>query len=81
MSRKKGKISIDVNDIIGMQSGKLKVVKYYGFAYTNTKGGDRLRHYYYCECECGGSCIVQRGNLKNKTTRSCSCARRKKHGN
>ena len=80
MSRKKGKILIDVNDIIGEQSGRLKVVKYYGYVYTHTKGGDRLRHYYYCECECGGLCIVQRGPLKNKIIHSCGCFRRNKYG-
>lgn len=77
----KGKISIDVNDIIGEQSGRLKVVKYYGYAYASTRGGDRLRHYYYCECECGNITIVQRGPLKNKIVHSCGCIRRERYGN
>lgn len=71
----KGKIKINVYDIIGEQSGRLKVIGYKGFKYSSTKGGLRLRHYYICKCECGNITIVQRGPLKNKITRSCGCRR------
>lgn len=74
---RKGKIRIDVNDLIGKYSGKLKVVEYTGHSYYKTKGGLKLRHFYLCECACGNEHIVQRGPLKNQITHSCGCGRRK----
>lgn len=74
--RTKGKILINVNDIIGKRLGKLEVIKYYGHAYTITRGGDKMRHYYWCQCECGNLHIVQRGPLKNNKVHSCGCRRK-----
>lgn len=78
---KKGKILINVNDIIGKRSDKLEVVEYAGYYYALTKGGHKLRHFYICECECGNTKIVQRGPLKNEITHSCGCGRRGRRGN
>lgn len=72
----KGKTLINVNDIIGERSGKLKVISYAGYIYSITKGGDRMRHYYLCECDCGKMHVIERGPLKNKIVRSCGCSRR-----
>ena len=73
---RKGKILINVNDIIGKRLGKLEVEQYAGYLYSNTKGGAKLRHYYICKCECGNSHIIQRGPLKNEIVHSCGCGRR-----
>ena len=78
---KRGKILINVNDIIGKRLGKLRVISYYGCAYSTTRGGDRLRHYYRCECECGNICFVQRAQILNEIIHSCGCGRKgKSHG-
>lgn len=77
---KKGKVLINVNDIIGKRLGKLEVICYAGHSYSNTVGGDRMRHYYLCQCECGQMTIVQRGPLKNDKYCSCGCVRRKRYG-
>lgn len=73
---KKGKILIDVNDIISKRLGKLKVERYVGHTYKMTLGGERLRHYYVCTCDCGKAIIVQRGPLLNEIIHSCGCSRR-----
>ena len=73
----KGKIRIDVNDIIGKCLGKLEVISYYGYTYASTRGGEKVRHFYNCQCECGNVHIIQRGPLKNNIVHSCGCGRRK----
>lgn len=73
----KGKILIDVNDIVGKRLGKLKVVCYSNYKYDITEGGARLRHFYVCECDCGRTKFIQRGPLINKIVHSCGCLRRK----
>ena len=80
MALPKGKIRINVNDIIGKRLGKLIVIKYIGYYYKNTKGGEKVRHFYMCECDCGNINIVQRGPLKNEIVHSCGCIRRKNDG-
>lgn len=74
---KKGKILINVNDIIGKRLGKLEVVCYVGHKYTATCAGMKMRHYYICKCDCGCYSIVQRGPLKNEIVHSCGCSRSK----
>lgn len=74
---KKGKILIDVNDIIGKRLGKLEVISYVGHYYDATLGGDRMRHYYRVHCDCGTSKIVQRGELTSEIVHSCGCLKRR----
>lgn len=69
----KGKIIIDVNDIIGKRLGKLKVVSYIGHNYRMTRGGLKLRHYYLCECDCGKTNVVRRCPLVAEIVHSCGC--------
>ena len=77
MARKqKGKVLINVNDIIGKRLGKLEVISYAGHHYDETLGGDRMRHYYRVRCECGTIKIVQRGQLTSEIVHSCGCGRR-----
>ena len=77
MARKqKGKVLINVNDIIGKRLGKLEVISYAGHHYDITLGGDRMRHYYRVHCECGTIKIVQRGQLTSEIVHSCGCGRR-----
>lgn len=77
---RRGKVLIDVKDIIGKRLGKLEVISYYGRSYSTTRGGDRLRHYYWCQCECGNLHVVQRAQILNEIVHSCGCKRRGKHG-
>ena len=76
MSKRKGKVLINVNDIIGKRLGKLEVISYVGYRYDETLGGDRMRHYYRVHCECGTTKIVQRGQITSDNVHSCGCGRR-----
>lgn len=80
MNRKKGKIIIDPNDLIGKRLGKLEVIAYKGNSYDITAGGERLRHYYECKCDCGVIKTLQRGQLTSEIVHSCGCSRYS-HGN
>lgn len=77
---RKGKILININDIIGKRLGKLEVISYYGYSYSITRGGDRMRHYYMCQCECGNIHYIQRGQILNQIVHSCGCSRQIKGG-
>ena len=78
---KKGKILINVNDIIGKRLGKLEVISYAGSQYDMTLGGMKMRHYYTVKCDCGVVKQVHRGQLKNEIVHSCGCLRRGRRGN
>ena len=75
---KKGKVLINVNDIIGKRLGKLKVISYIENRYDMTLGGERMRHYYMVECDCGTIKPMQRGQLVSGVVHSCGCSRRGK---
>lgn len=79
MRIKRGDIIISTDDIIGKRSGKLTVVSYAGYKRTLTKGGEKVRHYYICKCDCGSLHVTQRGALKNGVVHSCGCKRRKRY--
>ena len=72
---KKGKILINVNDIIGKRLGKLEVMCYAGHRYDATEGGMRMRHLYVCKCDCGRTKFVQRNQILNEIIHSCGCLR------
>lgn len=74
---KKGKILINVNDIIGKCFDKLEVTNYFGNRYSHTRGGERLRHFYMCKCDCGNVHVCSRSALLNGITRSCGCSKQK----
>lgn len=75
---KKGKILINVNDIIGKRLDKLEVISYECSTYDSTRGGERMRHYYLCHCDCGVSKLIQRGPIMNEIVHSCGCSRKEK---
>lgn len=75
---KKGKVLINVNDIIGKRLGKLKVISYIESRYDMTLGGERMRHYYMVKCDCGTIKPMQRGHLVSGVVHSCGCSRRGK---
>ena len=77
---KKGKILISVDDIIGKRLGKLEVIGYAGHKYDETLGGNKMRHYYMCKCDCGTIKPVERGPLKSGIVHSCGCGRRGFYG-
>lgn len=78
---KRGKVLINVNDIIGKRLGKLEVISYEGNYYDMTLGGERMRHAYKVKCECGTIKMVQRGQLVSEIVHSCGCGRRGRRGN
>lgn len=57
--------------VIGKTFGKLKVVEYVG----KKMYGDKQRHAFRCECECGGEKVAIYDSLKNEAVRSCGCLR------
>lgn len=77
---KKGKILINVNDIIGKRLGKLEVISYAGNRYDITLGGERMRHYYMVKCDCGTIKPIQRGQITSEIVHSCGCERRGRRG-
>lgn len=77
MTKRKGKVRVSTDDIIGKCLGKLEVISYAGSHHDTTKGGERLRHYYRVQCECGTIKIIQRGPLVDNLVHSCGCVRRK----
>ena len=81
MSNAKGNVLINPNDIIGKHIGKLEVISYKCNYYDNTKGGERMRHSYVCECGCGRIKTIQRGQLTSEIVHSCGCLRGAKYGN
>lgn len=78
-----GTIVINKHDIVGKRFGRLYVIKYHAFRYDNTAGGDKMRHFYLCKCDCGNTLVVHRHSLINGNTKSCGCLKRKErnHGN
>lgn len=78
MGKPKGKVTINVNDIIGERLGKLEVVLYAGHDYDSTAGGERMRHYYLCKCDCGMVKIARRSTIRSKMIHSCGCIGRKR---
>lgn len=63
MSRPKGSLSIDPQDIVGQCLGKYEVTSYDGSRYDHTRGGDRLRHYYNCIDSDGDNKVVRRSQV------------------
>lgn len=79
---KRGTITIDKQDIVGKCLGKLEVISYAGMHYDTTRGGERLRHYYNVQCECGTCKQIRRDALIEEIVHSCGCMRGgRRHGN
>lgn len=55
-------------DEVGSKYGKLTVIEFAG----NTKSGDSR---WKCQCECGNTTTVARGDLRKKSIKSCGCHR------
>ncbi len=55
--------------MVGARFGKLTVVEY-------VDRSPGKKHRWRCACECGGTAVVQIGNLKNGHTTSCGCAKK-----
>ena len=82
MSKAKGKVRINVNDIIGKRLGKLEVISYAGCNYTGHGENERMRHYYRVHCDCGTDKVIRRSQITSDVTHSCGCDKgRKKHCN
>lgn len=72
-TKRKGKILIETDDVVGRHIGRLEVVEYAGHRYDSTLGGERMRHKYTCRCECGTVKQIHRGQLLNEIVHSCGC--------
>lgn len=70
---RKGKVLIQVDDIVGRKIGRLEVVEYAGHWCDSTLGGQRMRHKYTCKCECGTVKQIRRSQLLNEIVHSCGC--------
>lgn len=77
-SKNKGRILIDMHDIVGKRFVRLEVLEYDRNWYDKTAGGDRMRHSYLCQCNCGEVVHVRRQCLLNGYTKSCGCLKRKR---
>lgn len=79
---KKGKVLINVNDVIGKRLGKLEVIGYAGNYYDMTAAGEKMRHAYVVRCDCGTVKKVRRSQITSEIVHSCGCSRkgRCKHG-
>lgn len=80
MAMPKGKVLINVNDIIGKRLGKLEVTGYHSRAYDITNDGYKMRHYYWVRCDCGAIKVLQRGQLTSEIVHSCGCLKRGRKG-
>lgn len=61
-----GQCNNNPEDIVGLKFGKLTVVKNLNIF----RGHQRI---YLCQCDCGNTCEVSRGNLLTQHTISCGC--------
>ena len=61
-------------DITGQKYNRLTVLCR---DYTKNQNGQKGT-FWLCECECGNQIIVNGGNLKNGTTKSCGCLQKEK---
>ena len=59
------KFKIDINDIVGHEVGKLKVLRWSHY--------EKRSHRYECLCQCGRITTVRRGDLLSGKSRSCQC--------
>lgn len=78
VGRPKGRLLININDIVGRRVGKLVVIKHEFYKYETSKCGTRLKHFYLCKCDCGKFAIVNRCQLLNSMTQSCGCSKKRK---
>lgn len=62
---------IDITDNI---FGRLKAVRIQELIYFTASNGKKYPiKKWYCECKCGGSAVVQQGNLVQGLSKSCGC--------
>lgn len=66
MSRLKGQLSIDPQDVVGQSLGKFDVVSYNGSVYEQTAGGAKLRHYYNCINKDGSERLARRSEVQSE---------------
>jgi hypothetical protein len=59
-------------DITGQRFGRLVVI---GFHRPGQKRPPSRKPEWLCQCDCGNQHVVDRGNLRNGSTRSCGCLR------
>lgn len=77
MARKqKGKVLINVNDIICKRLGKLEVIGYAGHHYTGSGEHEKMRHYYRVHCDCGTYKVIRRSQITSNATHSCGCLKK-----
>lgn len=77
---KKGTVLISKNAIVGMVfKGRYLVENYSHQTWSNTKGGEKSRHWYRCKCiECNDSRIFERGRILGNKLPKCKCEKERK---
>lgn len=62
-------------DLIGKKFGRWTVIELHDVIQRYTKNGvkDGKDYYYLCQCECGNTSVVYRGNLLKGLSKSCGC--------
>lgn len=75
---KKGTVLIKKEGIVGKVFGnKYLVLKYFIQTWSKTKGGERSRHWYACQCtRCGKYKILERQRLLNDNLPLCECRKK-----
>lgn len=58
-----------IKDTIGQKFGRLTLIK---LSHRDT----RYRQYWLCKCECGNEKIIEKGNLKTGSIKSCGCLKK-----
>lgn len=59
-------------DITGIRIGRLEVIGYAG-------APKPRRHFWHCQCDCGNTTTIERGNLLSGRVNSCGCLRHAKN--
>ena len=59
-------------DLTGVSFGRLKVIEKHHIE----KSGSNTTVYWLCKCSCGNKSVVNTGNLRRGTTKSCGCLRK-----
>lgn len=62
-------------DLTGQRFGRLVVIEQ-AEDYISPKGAKRVR--WFCQCDCGNTCVAHGSSLKGRQTSSCGCLQRKR---
>ena len=67
----KERLQGQIDECLGKKFGKLTVVSFAGLKDTNKEGEHLIM--YNCKCDCGGTKVVSKKDLKSGAVKSCGC--------